>query len=299
MNEAAERNMAQKYCIINSDKTNKSVKKLLLLTSAALMLFLKPSIAYTETPFEGSLKGVSVTDASAVNTPPTAVYSYTQEGDLITFDASSSSDPDGVIVKYHWDFGDGVTGINAIVTHQYADGARPVTLTVTDDKGGLALIQQLISEPIETLTAEADDVVYWATSPNDETSHYSKLVDDDDNTYNYIDTNWHYDRYIFQNTSESTGKIINKITMTIRANYPETDVLYSYLDIGYQKYATSFGFGTGQWQEYKVEYLINPATNSAWTSSDIDKLKAGYHRKSGSVGARHSVSKIQIDVEYQ
>jgi PKD repeat protein len=44
--------------------------------------------------------------------------------------------PDGTIVKYDWDFGDGHTGTGVKPTHTYtAPGKYNVTLTVTDDMG--------------------------------------------------------------------------------------------------------------------------------------------------------------------
>ncbi len=60
------------------------------------------------------------------------------EGESITFDGTGSSDPDGTIVRYDWDFGDGVTAPDAgpTPTHTYASwGDYVVTLTVTDDSG--------------------------------------------------------------------------------------------------------------------------------------------------------------------
>ena len=54
----------------------------------------------------------------------------------ITFDASSSYDPDGEIVKYEWDFGDASTAQGKSVTHSYNQpGDYEVTLIITDDKG--------------------------------------------------------------------------------------------------------------------------------------------------------------------
>lgn len=54
----------------------------------------------------------------------------------VRFDASSSTDPDGNIVSYDWDFGDGNTGSGRIVTHTYeTPGAYTPSLTVTDDRG--------------------------------------------------------------------------------------------------------------------------------------------------------------------
>jgi len=57
-------------------------------------------------------------------------------GEEITFDASSSYDPDGEIVSYQWDFGDSSTVAGMIVTHSYAsEESYTVTLTVTDNDG--------------------------------------------------------------------------------------------------------------------------------------------------------------------
>ncbi len=60
-------------------------------------------------------------------------------GENITFDASASSDPDGAIVAYNWDFGDGATSNNAVAVHAYgAPGTYSVVVTVTDDDGASA-----------------------------------------------------------------------------------------------------------------------------------------------------------------
>ena len=55
---------------------------------------------------------------------------------LAQFDGNGSSDPDGTIESYQWNFGDGVTATGATATHAYSSkGTFTVTLTVTDDKG--------------------------------------------------------------------------------------------------------------------------------------------------------------------
>lgn len=59
-----------------------------------------------------------------------------RRGDLITFNGIKSEDPDGTIVTYEWDFGDGMTAEGMIVDHTYDEaGQYIVTLKVTDDKG--------------------------------------------------------------------------------------------------------------------------------------------------------------------
>lgn len=57
----------------------------------------------------------------------------------VSFDASSSSDPDGNLVSYEWTFGDGGTATGVRVAHTYAGaGIFEVELTVRDDRDGEA-----------------------------------------------------------------------------------------------------------------------------------------------------------------
>ena len=54
----------------------------------------------------------------------------------IIFDGSDSTDSDGEIVSYSWDFGDDSTGSGVSPTHSYSTlDTYTVTLTVTDDQG--------------------------------------------------------------------------------------------------------------------------------------------------------------------
>ena len=53
----------------------------------------------------------------------------------ITFNANKSKDPDGKIIKYEWDFGDGKVDTGVIVNHSFEkSGQYLVSLKVTDDK---------------------------------------------------------------------------------------------------------------------------------------------------------------------
>ncbi|MFH1725858.1 MAG: thrombospondin type 3 repeat-containing protein, partial [Elusimicrobiota bacterium] len=73
------------------------------------------------------------------NQPPTAEAGSDQTilvGQSAAFDGGGSSDPDGTIVSYGWDFGDGDTGSGQAVTHPYdRPGSFTVTLIVEDDDG--------------------------------------------------------------------------------------------------------------------------------------------------------------------
>jgi fibronectin type 3 domain-containing protein len=65
---------------------------------------------------------------------------------VVNFDASASSDTDGTIVNYSWDYGDGTTGSGVTTSHTFtADGPYTAVLTVTDNRGAVGTTQQLIT----------------------------------------------------------------------------------------------------------------------------------------------------------
>jgi len=104
------------------------------------------------------------TTEEKANKPPVASFTYTPEVPLveqtITFDASSSYDPDGTIVKYEWDFGDGTEkqiGMSLIHSYSTADNYM-VTLTVTDDDGLTSATAQEIA--VSQAYSLADDLVF-------------------------------------------------------------------------------------------------------------------------------------------
>ena len=77
-----------------------------------------------------------------VNSPPTAAFTYSPldptDVDTVSF-TDASTDPDGTVVAWQWDFGDGTTSAEQHPSHRFA--ASPynlVGLTVTDDDGDVA-----------------------------------------------------------------------------------------------------------------------------------------------------------------
>lgn len=78
----------------------------------------------------------------SVKSPPEASFAFTPSeptvNEMVTFNASASQDPDGMIASYKWDFGDNniTTTATPIITHTYAASRNyTVTLTVTDNEG--------------------------------------------------------------------------------------------------------------------------------------------------------------------
>ncbi|TDN90828.1 PKD domain-containing protein [Microbacterium sp. BK668] len=100
----------------------------------------------------------------APNKAPTAAFTSTVTNLSVAFDASGSTDTDGTIASYAWDFGDGQTGAGATATHAYAGaGTYAVKLTVTDDRGAVGTITKSVTTtlapntpPVAAFTSTTD-----------------------------------------------------------------------------------------------------------------------------------------------
>jgi len=73
-------------------------------------------------------------------TPPEASFSYSPETPIVNktlfFNASASHDPEGMVVSFEWDFGDGTTGTEVTTYHTYTEpGNYSVVLTIKDKAG--------------------------------------------------------------------------------------------------------------------------------------------------------------------
>jgi PKD repeat protein len=110
---------------------------------------------------------VIVTSTVLPNENPTAVITANPpSGDApitISFDGSKSSDTDGSISDYSWNFGDGTTGSGPTTQHTYTNaGSYIVSLQVTDDKGATATATTQIAcnttEPALNINIEVGEV---------------------------------------------------------------------------------------------------------------------------------------------
>jgi PKD repeat protein len=100
--------------------------------------------------FKPSLAGAGDPGGGDANVPPTASFSFSCTDLACAFDGTGSSDSDGSIASYDWDFGDGNLSTGRSPSHTYVSGdTYTVTLTVTDNEGVADTDSQavIVSEP--------------------------------------------------------------------------------------------------------------------------------------------------------
>ena len=109
-------------------------------------------VTLTVSDLEGatSVASLAIQVDPTPNLAPTAVAAASpttiRQGLAVSFSSAGSTDADGTITAYHWDFGDGVTSTTANPTHAYAvAGPKTATLTVTDNAGGTGTSSQVIT----------------------------------------------------------------------------------------------------------------------------------------------------------
>jgi parallel beta-helix repeat protein len=90
--------------------------------------------------------------------PPTARFTMGPASPLVyepvTFNASTSSDPDGKVVDFTWNFGDGVKASGVVVRHAFAaPGSYHVTLDIMDNGSGIdRAVHDLTIQPLAFVT---------------------------------------------------------------------------------------------------------------------------------------------------
>lgn len=117
-------------------------------------------------------------DPCASNQPPTANISGGGQGEVgqpIGLSGLTSTDPDGGIVSYSWNFGDGQTGSGAVTSHAYSQaGTYTVTLTVADNCGATdAETTQVLVVPVDPC---AGNLVPFAQAGSDVSAQTNQTI---------------------------------------------------------------------------------------------------------------------------
>ena len=110
----------------------------------------------------------------ASNLPPVAIIEYNCTQLDCNFDGSGSTDSDGNIIDYSWDFGDTNSGSGDIEAHSYAvAGSYNVRLTVTDDQGASHYSETLVSVSGPTIFQDDVAVSDFSTDTGVVSGNYS------------------------------------------------------------------------------------------------------------------------------
>ncbi len=135
------------------------------------------TMTLTVTDTEGSTasRSMVVEVFNYVNQLPYACFGYSPynptAGGPVSFYANCSYDPDGYLVAFNWNFGDGYFGSGAFVYHVYAaPGLYPVTLNVTDNDGATAY--QTIYLNVSQNQPPVANFTFYPTNPTVNTTVY-------------------------------------------------------------------------------------------------------------------------------
>jgi PKD repeat protein len=132
--------------------TRQTTRNVLTLSIVTLVVLCTSSSALADPPtgdFTFSPQVPVGAHDAPVNSPPLAAFGWSpnvpQIGQTVTFDASASSDAEGSLSGFVWDFGDGAAASGASVQHAFpTSGTRAVTLTVTDSDGVTTSVQHTV-----------------------------------------------------------------------------------------------------------------------------------------------------------
>lgn len=122
-----------------------------------------------------------------------------QTGESVSFDASASTDAEGPISSYRWEFGDGSTADGPTQTHTYASGGvYTVRLTVTDSIGNTDVRQKEINVSVPNRPPTAAFTSSVDSQSGTVTLDASASEDDDGTITQYV--------WTFENGTLVTGK---------------------------------------------------------------------------------------------
>ncbi len=125
----------------------------------------------------------STNETIEVNENPIASFEYFPSNPVahkdIAFNATDSYDPDGTLVNWTWDFGDGNMSYEPHPTHHYPDaGVYNITLTVTDNNGATNYTtKQIVVQSAGPLSSVYVDDDYNSSTNGWGYDHFDRIQD--------------------------------------------------------------------------------------------------------------------------
>ncbi len=201
-------------------------------------------------------EGATNTDSTVItvipNQPPIADAGQDMTvlvNELVTFNASNSTDPDGVITNYLWNFGDGTTSNGVTVTHSYSNpGTFTVILNVTDDDGVTTtdqIIVTVLAEPVAVINTNTTK----GYSPLSVLFNASDSYDIDGNIISY---HWDFNDSTTSTNAEETHEFTApgeyNVTLTVTDNDGLTSTAWVLINVTQNQdpVITSFNVNTTQ-----------------------------------------------------
>ncbi|NIM10963.1 MAG: PKD domain-containing protein [Candidatus Aminicenantes bacterium] len=230
------------------------------------------NVTLTVTDNDGATDSVSknVTVSSA-NQPPTADFTYTTDGLTANF-TDQSSDPDGTIQGWSWNFGDGGTSTAQNPSHTYgAAGTYTVTLTVTDNEGATDSVSKNVTVTTPQNQPPTADFTYTTDGL---TANFTDQSSDPDGTI----TNWSWNfgdggSSTVQNPSHTYGAAgTYTVTLTVTDNDGATDSTSKQVTVsdggGIPTYCASSSISTNP--GYITQVVIDSFSNSSGAAKYSD-----------------------------
>lgn len=183
------------------------------------------------------------------NTPPTPLIEVSAISGTspltVNFDASGSSDSDGLIQSFAWDFGDNTSAVGETSTHQFTNiGTYVVRLTVTDDSdvSSFTTVEINVVEEAAANTAPQANIEIKSSNGLIFSLSAEGSVDAEGDTLSYLWSMGDGKQYFNRDISHMYGAVneyevslvvtdengaSNTTTLTLRAEEPSADPQFS------------------------------------------------------------------------
>ena len=214
-------------------------------------------------------KTITVTDSITTNQSPTASFTANPTSGIaplgVSFNASNSSDSDGCIISYAWDFKDGNTGNGQTINHTFSStGSYNVMLTVIDNEGATDSVTKTIT--VTYYNAEADFdvcenilIAFYAALSNQNFAQALSYCKNGGATYDYVNDLWDialdwpqfYTAYQIYNVYDFFYWGQSAISCYYDHSYTIHDIWGGTYDTEY-KYGSAMGFEkiNGEWKMF-------------------------------------------------